>query len=86
MIKLLAFALYVVIGVIIGSAFYKFYGQRTLALPLCWVVGILGAFGGLLISDLADVHLIGNVLDSIMFASAGSAALLLLNLIARKAR
>lgn len=83
MIKLAAMSLYIVVGVVIGGLFYRTYGPDKLTLPLCLLLGVLGAFAGLWIADLADIHLIGNVIDSLIFSSVGSALLLALNLLVR---
>lgn len=84
MIKLAAMLLFVVTGAVIGVLFFKLsfklWGQHRLTLPLCIGLGILGAFGGLLIADLADIRLVGNLIDGLLFSSIGSAALLGINL------
>ncbi len=83
MIKFAAMSLYIIVGVVIAGIFYKTYEPNKLTLPLCLLLGVLGAFAGLWISDLADIHLIGNVIDSLIFSSIGSALLLGLGLLVR---
>lgn len=83
MYKLLSVSLFIAIGIIVGSLFYKYYKRRTLPLAICLVLGVLGAFAGLWISDLADLRLIGNVTDGVIFATTGSVLLLGLNLFLR---
>lgn len=80
MIKLIAMLLYVVIGALIGGLFYKYFANQKLTLPICIILGIMGSFGGLFLSDLADIRLVGNLIDSIIFSTIGSFLLLGLNL------
>ena len=70
-------------GITVGGLFYKYYSRGTLPLTICLVLSVLGAFAGLWISDLADLNFIGNVTDSIIFATAGSVLLIGLNLFLR---
>ena len=91
MIKLAAMLLFVVVGAVIGILFFrlssKLPGQyrstQPLTLPLCIGLGILGAFGGLLIADLTDIRLVGNLIDGLLFSSIGSTLLLGINLVFR---
>jgi len=88
MIKLLAMSLFVVIGAAVGAAFYHLTSHsladnRKIPLVLCLVLGVMGAFAGIWIADLADIHMIGNVIDNILFATVGSALFLGLNLLIR---
>jgi len=87
MIKFLAMSIYVVVGVVVGVAFYtlakKLKASSQLNLWLCILIGVMGAFAGLLLSDLADIHLFGNVIDSLVFSSIGSLLLLTLNSLIR---
>jgi len=87
MIKLVAMSLFIVIGVVIGLLFQRFIASYKpnyiLSAPLCIGLGIIGSFAGILLADIADLRLIGNVIDSIIFASIGSTLLLTLNLLVR---
>ena len=87
MIKLAAMLLFVVVGAIIGILFFrlslKLQGQQKITLPLCIGLGIIGAFGGLLLADLADIRLVGNLIDGLLFSSIGSIVLLGINLVFR---
>jgi len=87
MIKLAAMLLFVVVGAVIGVLFFRIsfvlWGQHKLTLPLCIGLGIIGAFGGLLTADMADIRLVGNLIDGLLFSSIGSALLLGINLIFR---
>ncbi len=84
MFKLIAMSVFIAVGAIIGSLFFRYYANNRVSHPLCIGLGILGAFGGMLLADLADVHLMGNLIDGLLFATLGSAALLLLNLLLRR--
>lgn len=84
MIKLIAMSVFIAVGAIIGSIFFRFFPNEKITLPLCIGLGILGAFAGMLLADLADIRLVGNLIDGLLFASAGSAALLGLNLLMRR--
>ncbi len=87
MIKLAAMLLFVVVGATIGILFFRYFlkpsGQQKITLPLCIGLGIIGAFGGLLVADLADIRLIGNLIDGLLFSSIGSVLLLGINLVFR---
>lgn len=84
MIKLIAMSVFIAVGAIIGFVFYRFLASGRISLPICMSLGILGAFAGMLLADLADIHLLGNLLDGLLFASIGSAALLALNFFLRR--
>ncbi len=81
MIKLLAMSVFIVVGAVIGGLFYRKFGNDKLTLPMCLIIGILGAFAGLWIPDITDIRLVGNLVDSLLFSSIGSALLLGLNLV-----
>lgn len=91
MIKLAAMLLFVVVGAVIGILFFRlssrlsgqYRSAQPLTLPLCIGLGILGAFGGLLIADLTDIRLVGNLIDGLLFSSIGSTLLLGINLVFR---
>ena len=83
MFKLIAMSVFIAVGAIVGSLFYQLTGRKTLSRPHCIGLGILGAFAGLLLADLADIRLLGNLLDGLLFSSIGSLALLTLNLLLR---
>ena len=87
MIKLAAMLFFVAVGAVVGVLFFRLsfllWGQHRLTLPLCIGLGIIGAFGGLLLADLADIRLAGNLIDGLLFSSIGSAALLGINLALR---
>ena len=83
MIKLLAMSLFIVVGAVVGLLFHRMIGNNNLPLPLCMGLGVIGAFVGIWLADIADLHLIGNTIDSIIFAAVGSALVLVLNLLIR---
>lgn len=87
MIKLAAMLLFAAVGAVTGVLFFKLTsrltGQQRLTLPLCIGLGIIGAFGGLLIADLADIRLFGNLIDGLIFSSTGAALLPAINLLVR---
>jgi len=88
MIKILAMSIYIVVGAIVGAAFYtlmkKLKASSQLNLWLCILIGVMGAFAGLLLADLADIHMFGNVTDSLISSSLGSLLLLALNSLIRR--
>lgn len=84
MIKLLAMSVFMAVGAIIGTVFFRIFANERFTLPLCIGLGILGAFAGMLLADLADIRLVGNLIDGLMFAAIGSCALLGLNLLIRR--
>lgn len=84
MIKLLAMSLFIFVGAAIGSLFYRLFGHHNLSLPMCIGIGVLGAFAGMLLADLADLRLIGNLADALLFSSIGSITLLALNRLLRR--
>jgi len=81
-------SIYIVVGAIIGTAFHtavtKLASNSHFNLWLCILIGVMGAFAGLLLSDLANIHLFGNVTDSLIFSSLGSLLLLTLNSLIRR--
>lgn len=83
MIKLAAMLVFVAVGAAIGSLFYKLIGHQKLTLPVCVGLGVLGAFAGMLLGDLADIRLVGNMIDGLLFSSVGSVLILGLNLLLR---
>jgi len=88
MIKILAMSIYIVVGAIVGMLFYTLVKRLKTSLQLnlwlCILIGVMGAFAGLLLSDLAEIHLFGNVTDSLIFSSLGSLLLLTLNSLIRR--
>ncbi len=83
MIKLLAMSVFGVTGAITGAVFCR-VANTGISQPMCIGLGVLGAFGGILLADLADLRLIGNLADGLLFASAGSILLLCLNWLRKK--
>ena len=77
-------SVFIAVGAIIGGVFFRFFANDKITLPICIGLGVLGAFAGMLLADLADIHLAGNLLDGLLFASLGSAALLGLNRLLRR--
>jgi len=84
MIKLAAMLVFVMVGAVIGALFYRLFSHHKLTLPLCIGLGVLGAFAGMLLADLADIRLVGNMIDALLFSSIGSVLLLGLNLLRSK--
>lgn len=84
MIKLLAVSVFIAVGAITGVLFHKLTAK--LSITNCLLLGVAGAFAGIWIADIADVHMIGNVIDNIIFAACGSTLLLSLNAIIRSRR
>lgn len=84
MIKLLAMSLFIVVGAVIGFIFHRLVGNSKLPVHLCMALGVFGSFAGIWLADLADLHFIGNVIDGLLFASAGSILVLVLNSIIRR--
>ena len=84
MIKLFAMSVFIAVGAIIGGVFFKRFARGSISLPLCIGLGVLGAFAGMLLADLAEIHIVGNVVDGLLFSSLGSAALLGLNLVLKR--
>ncbi len=84
MIKLLAVSVFIAVGVIIGNIFFQLFPHNRISRPLCMGIGVLGAFAGMLLADLADIRLVGNLIDGLLFSAFGSAALLAINLILKR--
>ena len=84
MLKLAAASIFIVIGGLIGYLFQRFVRTRTA--PALWVViGILGAFCGIWIPDLADIGRRG-IIGSLLFPALGAIVLLVANLLAERLR
>ena len=84
MFKLLAMSLFIVVGAVIGFFFHRLADQGNLPVHLSMALGVFGSFAGIWLADLADLHFIGNVVDSLMFATAGSLLILTLNSLIRR--
>jgi len=84
MIRFLAMFLFVAVGLIFGILSYKLSDGRRASLPICLILGVMGAFAGMWLADIAEIRIVGNLIDSLLFASLGSTVVLGLNLLLRK--
>lgn len=83
MFKLIAIFVFIAVGAIVGKLFSQLIAKQKIPRSHCVGLGVLGAFAGLLLADLADIHLLGNLVDGLLFSAIGSLALPALNLLLR---
>lgn len=70
--RLIGLVLFVIVGVLSGWLVHWILGRNSSGLGANMIAGVVGAFAGLFVKDLADIQLTGNVTGALIFALVGA--------------